>query len=103
MWVLDPEILLPVAQKAGISFALPSVAYAAATAMFAFVIARSLMTQVIPAQMAWAFIWLTLSGLDMSSPHIQFGATTALAILAWIPPLHLPDDLLRKRKESPAE
>jgi hypothetical protein len=96
IWGLTPTVRTLVAQGVGFRFALPPMLHAVSTAAYAYVIFRSLISETISPETAWAFVWLAASGIHMSYPQVEFGSVMALAMLAWTPPLRLPTSLKRR-------
>ena len=91
IWGVTPSIRQLLAQGIGFRFALPPLVHTMAIAAFAYFIVRVLLTKTIAPQAAWAFIWLTFSGIHMGYPQVEFGSVVALALLAWIPPDCIPE------------
>lgn len=96
IWGLTPSVRTLVAQGVGFRFALPPTLHAVSTAAYAYVILRSLISETISPETAWAFVWLAASGIHMSYPQVEFGSVMALALLAWTPPLRLPASLKQR-------
>ena len=92
---VTPAARLLAAQAMGFRFAPPLLGQALTTGAFAYVFTKFLISEVMPAQTAWAYLWLMSCGIQMYPPHVQLGALTALAIIAWSPPLGLPSSLRR--------
>jgi hypothetical protein len=94
---IAPAVHLITAQAMGFRYALlPSVHVLTTGALFYFLI-RSFRSDELPRQVPWAYIWLAGCGIQMVLPHVQMGALTALAVLAWAPPLALPNRTRRWR------
>jgi hypothetical protein len=96
IWGLTPTVRTLVAQGVGFRFAIPPMLHAVSTAAYAYVILRSLISETISPETAWAFVWLAASGIHMSYPQVEFGSVMALAMLAWTPPLRLPTSLKQR-------
>ena len=94
-WGLSPAIHLRVTQAMGFRFTLPPLVQVLTVGATFYFLLKALRSPMIPPQVPWAYIWLMACGIQMNRPYVQMGALTALAILAWTPPLCLPTEFRR--------
>lgn len=96
-----PAIYPMFAQATGFRYAIHPIANVLTVGASFYFVIRCFRSEELPRQVPWAYIWLAASGIQMVEPHLQMGGLTALAALAWAPPLSLPTQTRRWRFEKP--